>query len=425
MKVVLAPVGSRGDVEPMIALGVGLRRAGHHVTLFVAENYKDAVEGQLLRYARGGRDVQAVAKAEGESVRNPLTVIKLTRISVAEQFELLPAAAEGADLIVGTLLTTAGPSVAEKLKIPYAWASYFPNSFPTDELPATLVSRATAPKWFNRLSWWLQGAMTNVGLRKVVNTFRARWGLAPVRDLGDHRMTSGPAMLAFDRAITQPPSTNKLKVHVTGCWFLDSHEPVPPDVDAFINAGPPPIYIGFGSMPCADPVKRTRDLEEAVRVAGRRALISKGWGGLGAGLDGKTCLAVGPLNHAALFPRMAAVVHHGGAGTTHATARAGIPQVVVPHMYDQFHWAHCIERAGIGVGMTSSKFTGAQLGEALKRALGDAQMAAKARQVGETIRRSDGVGEAIRIMEALVPPFTSERGARAPSDATRAPGPLP
>src|SRR6185437_316383 len=165
------------------------------------------------------------------------------------------------------------------------------------------------------------------------NEYRVERKLQPIRGVEAHAVAKLTMLAAFDPEIAPLPGDWPAAAHVTGYWFLDSDEPLPADVEAFLAAGDKPVYIGFGSMPSKDPAGRTAAIVDAVRKAGCRALIHSGWAGIGEAVRDPRCKVIGEVNHAALFPRLAAVVHHGGAGTTATTLRAGVPQVIVPHMF--------------------------------------------------------------------------------------------
>ncbi|MGK3984467.1 glycosyltransferase [Sorangium sp. So ce136] len=414
MKAVLAPVGSRGDVQPMLALGAALARAGHEVSLCVAENYRSSVEALGLAYVRGGEDAQHLMTRREVKVRGPLRftkwgrLIEIGRIMVREQFAALEEAARGADLIVGTLLTTAAPSVAEHLGIPCFRACYFPASMPTADLPSIVFGALNGPPWFNRATWKVHALVDNVGLRALVNEYRVTRKLAPIEDVYAHASSRLTPLMAFDTEFAPLPGDFPA-VHATGYWFLDSDEPLPADVEEFLAAGDAPVYVGFGSMPSADPAECTAAVLAAVRRAGCRALLSSGWAGIGEGVRDPRCKVIGAVHHAALFPRLSAVVHHGGAGTTAAALRAGVPQIIVPHMFDQHYWGSRVSASGLGPAPLKRRFSADALASAIRRTLGDTTMARRARAVAERVRASRGAQRAVEVLEQEI---SARAGAR-------------
>lgn len=407
MKAVLAPVGTRGDVQPMLALGMALGKAGHEVSLCVAENYRASVEALGLTYVRGGDDAQHLMTRQDVKVRGPLRftkwgrIIEVGRIMVREQFAALEAAARGADLIVGTMLTTAGPSIAEHLGIPCFRACYFPASMPTAELPSPVAGALHGPPWFNRATWGLHGLLDNVSSRALVNEYRVSRKLTPIEDVDAHAFANLTMLMAFDTRFAPLPG-DLPAVHATGYWFLESDEPLPADVEEFLAAGDKPVYVGFGSMPNRDPAGRTAVVLEAVQRAGCRALLGSGWAGIGEGVRDPRYKVIGPVNHAALFPRLSAVVHHGGAGTTATALRAGVPQIIAPHMFDQHYWASRVRASGLGPAPLSRYFRSDALASALRETLGNAAVAQRALSTAEPIRASRGTQRAVEVLEQQV-----------------------
>ncbi|MEP7119749.1 MAG: glycosyltransferase [Byssovorax sp.] len=404
MKAVLAPVGTRGDVQPMLALGAALAKAGHEVSVCVAENYRASVEALGLAYVRGGDDAQDLMTKRELKLSGPLRftkwgrMLEVGRIMVREQFAALEEAARGADLIVGTLLTMAGPSVAEHLGIRYFRACYFPASLPTAELPSVMVGALKGPAWFNRATWKLHGLFDNAGSRALVNEYRIARKLGPIEDVHAHALAHLTPLMAFDPEFAPLPRDFP-RVHATGYWFVDSDEPLPAELEEFLSAGDEPVYVGFGSMPNKDPAALTAIVLQAVRRAGCRALLSSGWGGLGEGARDSRCKVIGAVNHAALFPRLSAVVHHGGAGTTATALRAGVPQIIAPHMFDQHYWSSRVHASGLGPAPLKRYFTADALTAALRETLGNAAMARRARSIAERMRPSRGAERAVEVLE--------------------------
>jgi vancomycin aglycone glucosyltransferase len=202
------------------------------------------------------------------------------------------------------------------------------------------------PKWGNRLCWMASDWHWNALYRGAVNEQRAKLGLAPTRDVPRYIATDRP-WLAVDPVIAPTPRIKNMETLQTGAWFLEDKRPLPPSLEEFLAAGEPPVYFGFGSMQARS--HTSRRLIETARALGRRATISQGWANLDVIDTGNDCIAIGDVSHELLFPRVACIVHHGGAGTTTTAARAGTPQVVVPHIYDQYYWANRVRQLGVGV----------------------------------------------------------------------------
>jgi vancomycin aglycone glucosyltransferase len=231
----------------------------------------------------------------------------------------------------------------------------------------------------------------NERARDRVNANRERLGLAPVEDVLGHILGDSP-WLAADATLAPAPSTTGMQVVQTGAWSLPDARGLAPELEAFIDDGDPPIYVGFGSMPA--PASLSNTLIAASRAVGRRVILSRGWADLAPVDDAPDCLAVDDVNHQALFPRVAAVVHHGGAGTTTVAARAGVAQVAVPMFSDQFYWGRRIRDLGLGSAVPVADLSADALGSALHEALRPA-VTARARSVAVKVT-SDGAAIAAR-----------------------------
>lgn len=284
---------------------------------------------------------------------------------IADQFNVLEGAALDCDVIVGAgLHQYAARSVAEHRGLGYVIAAYAPVSLPSADLPPPGPYRDTHDPVKTRRLWadtrrgWNERSLTRV------NANRAKLGLPPVDDLLGHILGTR-ALLACDKLLGPAPTAPELDVVQTGAWILPDRSPLPADLEEFLAVGEPPVYLGFGSMPA--PADASRPLVEAARSLGRRMVLSEGWAGLAKIDDQPDCIMVGDVNHQALFPRVAAVVHHGGAGTTTSAALAGAPQVIAPLFSDQFYWAERV--AELGNGATSSAQEGRLLAQALETAL--------------------------------------------------------
>ena len=247
----------------------------------------------------------------------------------------------------------------------------------------------------NRVLWDLDAQSVNALFGEALNTHRAAIGLSPVDNVRDY-VIGDQTWLATDPVLDPWQGTPDLDIVQTGAWILPDDRPLPAEVTAFLDAGEPPVYVGFGSMPLHGSTDAAQAAIEAVRARGRRVLLGRGWADLGLIDDRDDCCAVGEVNHQALFGRVAAVVHHGGAGTTTTAARAGAPQVVVPQVADQPYWAGRVAELGIGAAHDGPHPAFESLSAALRTAL-DPETGARARAVADTIR-TDGATVAARLL---------------------------
>jgi vancomycin aglycone glucosyltransferase len=229
----------------------------------------------------------------------------------------------------------------------------------------------------------------------LLNAQRGALGLAPVDDVRSHVLTDRP-WLASDPTLAPWPDAASDTVLQTGAWILRDERPLSSEIESFLAAGDAPIYFGFGSIRATPDLARV--MIESARAVGRRAILSRGWAELSLPDDVSDCLAISEVNQQALFPRVAAVVHHGGAGTTTAATRAGAPQVAVPQMYDQHYFAARVNELGVGVAHAPGAATAESLTNALERAL-QADVLERARALGGTIRNGGAMIAARRISD--------------------------
>jgi vancomycin aglycone glucosyltransferase len=245
------------------------------------------------------------------------------------------------------------------------------------------------------LLWEQDAQRVNALYGEALNSHRAAIGLPPVDNVRDYVFTDQP-WLAADPTLCPSQGMTDLDLVQTGAWIPPDDRPLPEGLEAFLDAGAPPVYVGFGSMAAHAPKDIARVAIEAIRALGRRVLLARGWAGLAPIDDADDCFAVGEVNQQALFRRVAAVVHHGGAGTTTTAARAGAPQVVVPQMADQPYWAGRVADLGTGTAHDGPTPTTDSLSAALKTALAP-ETRARATAVAGTIR-TDGVTVAAKLL---------------------------
>ncbi|MCP3803766.1 glycosyltransferase [Allokutzneria sp. A3M-2-11 16] len=400
MRVLLSTFGSRGDVQPMAALAVRLRELGVEAVVCAPPDE----EFEALLAGHGVRMVPAAWSVRGMVTGKPPEQHDFNQVAtnlVNAQYEAVATAArEGCDAVAATGLfpaAAAARAVADELGVGYVLVAFFPSLFPSPHhrphdypgqpLPADVTD--------NRVLWELDAQRMNKTFGAVVNTHRESVGLAPVDNVRDHVFTNSP-WVAADPLLAPWKEPADLDVVQTGAWILPDERPLPADLEEFLDAGEPPVYVGFGSMPMRAAADAAQVAIEAVRAQGRRVLIGRGWADL-ALIDGQDdCFAVGEVNQQALFPRVAAVVHHGGAGTTTAAARAGAPQVIVPQLVDQPLWAARVAELGIGVAHDGPTPTYDSLTAAVKEVL-EPEVRVRAVEVASKVR-TDGAAVAAKLL---------------------------
>jgi vancomycin aglycone glucosyltransferase len=397
MRVLLSTIGSRGDVQPLVALAVALRDLRQEVRLCVPPDFRDWIEALGIPVTPIGPELRSTGKVSPSAAAvTPEQRRKMIEGTVATQFETIRAAAQGCDMIVGaTALQIAAPSVAERMGIPYVFAAYCPAVLPSPRhAPPVLkmLGDTAAPAMDDYSERWIQDARRwNDGWGALLNPHRAALGLDPVSDVRSHVLTHRP-WLAADQTLGPWPDPADQRVFQTGAWILPDDRPLNTELEAFLAAGEPPVYFGFGSNRAPEDLSRA--MIESARALGRRAIVLRGWADLTLLDDQADCLAIGEVNQQALFKRVAAAVHHGGAGTTTAAARAGAPQVVIPQHYDQHYWAQRVQSLGIGTAHAPGAPTTESLTSALERTL-QADVAVRARSVASAVR-GDGAQVAAR-----------------------------
>ncbi len=425
MRVLLTTFGSRGDVQPLLGLAVALRALGADARVCAPPDEEFA----KLFAAAGVPLLPAFTSVRGLVAemlpkRATISLPKVAAQVMAAQYEAISAAAQafggmgfggmGCDVMVATGLfssVAAARSVAEKLGMRYVLAAFCPIFLPSPfQRPYEYPSHPHPPGVTdNQVLWDKDVQVMNDLFGEGLNTLRASIGLPKVDNVRDHVYTDRP-WLAADLVLApwrQPAAASallrprrldscpaKIDVVQTGAWILPDVRPLPAELMAFLDAGAPPVYVGFGSLPA--PKDFARMAIDVVRAQGRRVLISRGWAELALVDDREDCFIVGEVNQQALFPRVAAVVHHGGAGTTTAAARAGSPQVVVPQIVDQPYWASRVCDLGIGSAHDGPTPTAESLSAALESALNPGTRA-RALAVADTIH-GDGAMRAAKLL---------------------------
>ncbi len=381
--------------------------------LAVPENFAAFVSAHDLDFWPLRGDIQALMAGEtGRTFMetggaNPLKSIRAIRSMIApivtEMIDDLYAACTDADaLICLGIFSAFGQSVAEALDIPVL------NVEPTPLLPS---SSFAAPSWpIQRNLGGLHNTTSGLAMlgviwlwyRPFVNDLRRRLGLPGYSAARFYRIFRGTSLLgAYSPSIIPHPANWPDSVHITGYFFLDNQADWQPPMalSTFLDAGEPPVYIGFGSMAGRSPEQLSRLVSEALAKCGRRGVLLTGWGGLRADALPGNVFMVDAVPHSWLFPRMAAVVHHGGAGTTAEGLRAGVPTVIVPFAFDQAFWGARIKTLGLGPDpIPLKRLTADRLAQAIHTAVTDADMRQRASAWGEVIRTEDGVGRAVEIV---------------------------
>ena len=414
MQIAILALGSRGDVQPYGALGVGLQKAGHRVRVATYENFGPFLTKLGLDFLpiRGDAE-QIVHSPVGRQItgagHNVLRFVRgMTRTfdaSIDDYIEGFSAGAlAGTDVIVnqipGGLI---GTDLAEKLGVPHIVASVIPLT-PTSAFPLAIMGKRSWSAPLNRLTYTVVERIGWAGFRRGIQRFRRHLGLAPIsyRELQQRRRRD-PILHGFSSHVLPRPHDWGENVHVTGYWTVDDAVDytgfVPPAALLdFLQAGEPPVFIGFGSMPVDDPPAVTRMIVDALRRAGKRGIVSSGWANLGDTALPDFIHVVDEIPHSWLFPRMSAIVHHGGCGTTATALRSGVPGMVVSFTAEQPFWGQRIHDLGVAPAtIPFRKLTADNLAASLASI--DDAMRRNAAALSAKLHAEDGIGTAVELLE--------------------------
>ena len=414
MRITIFAAGSRGDIQPCITLGKGLQQAGYQVCLAAPENFADFIQKNGVGFYPVGGDVQQIMASDtGRKFMetggaNPIRSIMAMRKLIAPVAKRMAgdaydACKETDALICLGVFSAFGKSIAEALNIPVM------NIEPTPLLPTKAFP---APSWpLQRNLGGVHNYLSGVAMLRViwqwyspfVNDFRRRLGLTPFSAAHFlRRLKSTPMLSAYSPSIIPHPADWPGSVHVTGYLFLDNQpdwQP-PPELEAFLDAGDPPVYIGFGSMSGRRPEPLAKLILQALAKSGQRGVLLTGWGGFQTGAVPENVFVLNSAPHSWLFPRMSAVIHHGGAGTTAEGLRAGVPSIIIPFAFDQSFWGARIKTLGLGVDPIAQKnLTADRLANAISIAVTNSDMKQRASSYGAAIRAEDGTGNAIEVIK--------------------------
>lgn len=414
MHITIFVYGTWGDIRPHVVLGRELQKAGHDVQVVGSPVYEEWVRARKLGFYPLTTDVNTFAKENAaimdEGIIKQLQIVRkeLPQIFTQMGSEVL-AATRDSDVLMTVEFGIA--LVFDILKvnnlIPILINPAPLN--PTREL-ASVVPPAPGwfpfPGWYNRLSYNLVERLQWMVLGGARNTLATKHLGLPKSKFKDFQATLAvtPALTTVSKHLVQRPADWAEHFQVTGYLFDDDPEWTPPqELSDFLAAGAAPVYVGFGSMPDSKPEATTRMILDAVQQTGQRAIILTGWAGLGAEDVPENVHILKYAPHSWLFPKMAAVVHHGGSGTTASGFRAGVPTIIVPHNADQPYWGRRAKQLGVGTDpIPRKKLTAEKLAAAIKEATTNATMQARAQELGKKIAAEDGVGEAVKFIRNIL-----------------------
>jgi vancomycin aglycone glucosyltransferase len=394
MKIACVILGTRGDVQPMLALATGLIAKGHEVTICAPSENRELAEIYNCRFIPFGPEIKKSIKENPEKQKGGVAV-KISpsqgKKFILDQINLLPELIKDRDLILGAGIVVGVHTAADILKIPYRLVAFYPIILGTTEDDPLK----------NRTMFHFGMRMMNLMMKGYVNKARAQHGLEPVKDIWAHWLGEN-VIVACDREINAAREKTAFAFTQTGFMLLPSKKDLPKEVDDFLDAGAPPVYIGFGSNPITDAGKYSAMFEQVCEATGQRLIISKGWAGF-PGNDSKDILYVDDMPFELLFPRLAAAIYHGGTGTMAAIARAGIPQAAFPFMGDQFDNRKQIVRLGLGPDTCDFKKISAEaVSSAITDCVSNETYRKNAKELGQKLKDVNGIELTVKLVEDII-----------------------
>jgi len=418
MRITMICIGSTGDVRPYIVLGRELKARGHEITICAFADFEPVILKEGFHFKPVNGDVKALMAnlMNGSTGVGFLKQVRDSLIDIIDPFlEDLEAACDGAEAIIGTYLGQVFQSLAEVRHIPYIQTHYFPMD-KNPETPITSAPGQHGGKAWNLASYQLGHFVVSVMEKYYLADWREKHGMSPRKleatpkyQLNGHTI---PVLYAISPLVMPRPATWGENIHMTGFWRDDRDIDFTPspELSAFLEAGEKPIYVGFGSMVSGDMGETLEIVLDAIRDSGVRAILSKGWGGKDIPVSDNVFVA-DFVPHDWLFNHVAAVVHHGGAGTTAAGIQAGCPTLVVPFGGDQPFWAGRVKDLGIGPkAIPRDKLTVSRLSKALTDLTSTKKYRVAARELGERLRLEQGHIIAANIVEHELRKWLREEG---------------
>jgi vancomycin aglycone glucosyltransferase len=393
MKIAIVINGTRGDVEPMLALATGLIKNGHEIICCAPPENEVLAGRYTIPFNAFGPNYKELFK-KNAGMKGGATLShspKQMKKETANQVNLLPGILRGSDLVLGVGFVLGVHTAADILKIPYRFVVFYP----------VLLGPGKSDPFINRLIFGFGRLMTNMVIRGFINTKRAELGLQPIKDvwadwMGDH------VIVACDKELNAVREDLLYNFTQTGYMLLPSLVGLPENLEQFLISGKPPVYIGFGSNPVSHPEKLSQVFAEVSKATNQRLIVSKGWADLQEN-NTTDILYVDEVPFELLFPRVAAIVYHGGTGTMAAAARAGIPQATFPFMADQFENRKLVVKLGLGpYACDFNKITATDLISAVTECVTNEKYRKNAAEISQKLKGSDGLELTLALIEKLL-----------------------
>lgn len=391
MKIACVILGTRGDVQPMVALATGLIQKGHEVIICAPSENEQLARTYNCQFVAFGPEIKKDIKENPEKQKGGVAIkipLSQGKKIIADQINLLPDKIKGVDLVLGAGIVMGVQTTADILKVPYRLVAFYP----------ILLGTTKDDPLKNRMMFGFGRKMINLMMKGFINKQRANYGLPPIKDLWKHWLGEN-VIIACDKELNAAREGSAFPFTQTGFMILPSKNPLPDKVEDFINAGEPPVYIGFGSNPITSPEKYSQIFEQVRDATKQRLIISKGWADLPEN-NSQDILYIDDMPFELLFPKLAAVVYHGGTGTMAAIARAGIPQAAFPFMGDQFANQKQIVKLGLGPDTCDfKKMTAEAITSAITACITNDIYKKNAVEISQRLQNVNGIELTIELIE--------------------------
>jgi vancomycin aglycone glucosyltransferase len=391
MKIACVILGTRGDVQPMVALATGLIKNGHDVTICAPPENEELVVRNNCRFVAFGPNIKKAVKEDPEKQKGGVAISFSPREGkkiTSDQINSLPEIINGADLVLGSGIILGVHTAADILKVPYRYVIYYP----------IMLGTAKDDPLKNRMMFGFGRSLINIFMKGFINKHRAKFALPPIRDVWTHWLGEN-VIVACDKELNPAREGVSFAFTQTGFMILPSKMGLPDEVETFLNSGKPPVYIGFGSNPIVSTEKYSQIFEQVRGKTNQRLIISKGWADL-PGNSSRDILYADEMPFDILFVRLAAVIYHGGTGTMASVARAGVPQAAFPFMGDQFDNRKQIVKLGLGPKTCDfKKMTVESISSAVKECVTNDNYKKNAAEISQRLQDVNGVELTVQLIE--------------------------
>jgi UDP:flavonoid glycosyltransferase YjiC (YdhE family) len=391
MKISIVVYGTRGDVQPMLALANAFKNKGHEILFCANPENENLVKNYNCNFIPFGPNVKDQLKISAETKKSPdsFSSLKGLKQEIEKQVALLPNIIKGSDLVLGAGIVFGVRSATEIADIPFRLIVFYPSA----------LGPGKEGSFLNRLKYNAGMSGLNTALKGTINKKRIEFGMSPIKNViknfgGDH------VIVASDVALNVVKEGVKAKYTQTGYMFLPPKNELPENVKDFIASGKPPVFISFGSNPISEPNKITNIFNRVSAATHQRLIVSKGWAELASVSSSSDILYVDDMPYETLFPQMAAIIHHGGTGTVASAAKAGVPQAAFPYMFDQFENHKQIIKLGLSPKTCIfKKLSDEALSAAIMDCVTNEQYKINAKEIAKKINNRDGLQLTVKLIE--------------------------